>query len=39
MSLENKIDFWIGHIHEFYDISIEHIPCEVCWSCGKVKRK
>lgn len=33
------LDFWIGCIHDWYDISIEHIKCKVCWNCGKVKEK
>lgn len=37
--LKEKIDYWIGYAHEFYDISIERIECEVCWHCGKVRKK
>jgi len=25
--------------HKWYDISIEHIKCEVCWDCGRIREK
>ncbi len=30
-----NLDNWLGHIHEWYRISIEHIKCKRCWYCGK----
>lgn len=27
------------HEHDWYNISIENIPCKRCWTCGKTEKK